>query len=85
MFNEGYEASKKFLTEVTVRYDAEQANFEKENLLKEARDLAKIVADAEKEFADRNTTRATEMAPLKGDYDTAKAAVDGIKADMKVQ
>jgi len=55
MFNEGYEAAKKFLTEVTVRYDAEQANFEKENLLKEARDLAKIVADAEKEFGDRNT------------------------------
>jgi hypothetical protein len=33
------------LTEVTVRYDAEQANFERENLLKEARDLAKVVSD----------------------------------------
>jgi hypothetical protein len=58
---------------------------DRENLLKEARDLAKTVADAEAEFTQRNATRATDMAPLKSDYDTAKGAVDGIKVDMAAQ
>lgn len=85
MFNEGYEAAEKFLVEVTARYDAEKANYDRENLLKEARDLAATVAAAEAEFAQRNATRATDMAPLKSDYDTAKGAVDGIKVDMAAQ
>lgn len=44
MFNEGFIAAEKFLTEVKGRYDAEKANYDRENLLKEARDLATRVA-----------------------------------------
>lgn len=67
------------------RYEAEKRFFDEEDALKEARDLATAVAEAETKFADEQTRRAGLMAPLQTALTAAQGDLDGADADIQAQ